>query len=191
MEFVYEGDHWSALSAPHWRDNVVVIGSFSKSFGMMGWRVGFMAADSGVCTQAVKVQDEMIICAPAISQIAAEAAVRKSWSYPRLFHDEFRRRRRTLADGLAALPAAEWSPGRSGLFAFVRFPDRHDSRALSNALLEEAHVVTIPGAVFGAAGEGYLRLSYGCADVQDLSEAVTRLRRFFGAPVVSSAGYPT
>ena len=54
-----------------WRQNVVVIGTFSKSFGMMGWRVGYVLADASVCEQAVKVQDAMIICAPVISQMAA------------------------------------------------------------------------------------------------------------------------
>ena len=65
MHFVYEGAHWSAASVPDWRQNVVVIGTFSKSFGMMGWRVGYVLADASVCEQAVKVQDAMIICAPA------------------------------------------------------------------------------------------------------------------------------
>ena len=90
MHFVYEGAHWSAASVPDWRQNVVVIGTFSKSFGMMGWRVGYMLADASVCEQAVKVQDAMIICAPVISQMAAEAAVRESWSLPGSFHDELR-----------------------------------------------------------------------------------------------------
>jgi aminotransferase len=190
MDFVYEGSHWSALSEPRWRENVVVIGTFSKSFGMMGWRVGFMVADAAACAQAVKIQDEMIICAPVISQIAAEAAVRESWSHARRFHDELRRRRSALAEGLAHLPGVEWVPGPAGLFAFVGISGCGDSRALAHALLEEAHVVTIPGAVFGAAGEGFLRLSYGYAGTEDLTEAVTRLRRVLGAAVVFSAGYP-
>jgi aminotransferase len=49
---------------------------------------------------------------------------------------------------------------------------------LSTRLIEEAHVVTIPGAVFGRSGEGYLRLSYGYATVDDLREATSRLRRY-------------
>ena len=73
MHFVYDGNHWSAASVTGWRSNVVVIGTFSKSFAMMGWRVGFVLADREVCEQATKIQDAMIICAPAISQMAAEA----------------------------------------------------------------------------------------------------------------------
>jgi len=179
MHFVYEGAHWTAASAPDWRRNVVVIGSFSKSFGMMGWRVGYMLADASVCEQAVKVQDAMIICAPVISQIAAEAAVRESWLYPASFHDELRRRRRILADGLASIPDVDWTPTRGGLFAFARTAGCDDSTRLSNELIERAHVVTIPGAAFGASGEGFLRLSYGYATTTELAEAVQRLHRFF------------
>ena len=181
MQFVYDGAHWSAASAPAWRENVVVIGTFSKSFGMMGWRVGFLLADAAVCEQAIKVQDAMIICAPVISQMAAEAAVRDCWSYPLSFHDELRRRRQILAQGLAAIPALAWTPARGGLFAFVRVAGEDDSTRLSEALLERAHVVTIPGAVFGASGQGFLRLSYGYADAAELADAVARLRRFFDA----------
>ncbi len=107
MHFVYEGVHWSAASVADWRQNVVVIGTFSKSFGMMGWRVGYVLADASVCEQAVKVQDAMIICAPVISQMAAEAAVRESWSYPASFHEELRQRRRILAEGLASIPGVQ------------------------------------------------------------------------------------
>jgi aminotransferase len=179
MHFVYDGEHWSAASAPDWRRNVVVIGTFSKSFGMMGWRVGYVLADAAVCEQAVKVQDAMIICAPVISQMAAEAAVRESWSYPASFHDELRERRRVLAEGLACIPGVQWIPTRAGLFAFARIAGCDDSARLSDELVEQAHVVTIPGAAFGSSGEGYLRLSYGYATATELAEAVQRLGRFF------------
>ena len=179
MQFVYDDQHWSAASVPDWRQNVVVIGTFSKSFGMMGWRVGFVLADRSLAEQMVKVQDAMIICAPVISQMAAEAAVRESWTYPTTFHDELRQRRRVLAGGLATIAGIEWTPTRGGMFAFARIAGCADSTRLSNDLLERAHVVTIPGAAFGRSGEGFLRLSYGYANQADLAEAVGRLRRFF------------
>jgi aminotransferase len=180
MHFVYEGLHWSAASAPRWRDHVVVVGSCSKSFGMMGWRVGFLLADAAVCTEVVKVQDAMIICAPVIGQVAAEAAVCDAWTYPGTFHDELRRRRQVVEEGLRTLPALSWHRTRAGLFAFTRVEGCHDSMRLALDLLERAHVVTMPGAVFGAAGEGYLRLSYGVAGADDLEEALRRLGRYFG-----------
>jgi aminotransferase len=181
MALVYDAPHWSAASVTGWRDNVVVVGSFSKAFGMMGWRVGFVLADAAVCDQIVKVQDTMIICAPVISQFAAEAAVRLEWNYALSFHGELRARRAVLADALAAIPRIRWRPTAGGLFAFARVEGCGDSEALSRDLLERAHVVTIPGSAFGASGEGYLRLSYGRADQQQLAEAGERMRRYFSA----------
>jgi aspartate/methionine/tyrosine aminotransferase len=179
MQFVYDGDHWSAASVADWRRNVVVIGTFSKSFGMMGWRVGFMLADHDVCRQATKIQDAMIICAPTISQIVAEVAVRDDWSYATQFHRQFVRRRELVAERIARLPALSWSPTGGGFFAFARVEGCTDSTALAGRLLEEAHVVAIPGAAFGRSGEGCLRLSFGSVSGEDLVEGLDRLESFF------------
>lgn len=175
--FVYDGAHRSAASQPAWRQNVVVVGTFSKMFGMMGWRVGYLLADAVVCAQAVKVQDAMIICAPVISQMAVEAAVREAWDYPQSFHGELRQRRQVLQEGLEAA-GLQWTPTPGGMFAFVRVPGCTDSKQFSLDLLDRAHVVTIPGAAFGAGAEGFLRLSYGYASVDDLREATGRLKAF-------------
>lgn len=179
MQFVYDGTHWSAASVPDWRRNVVVIGTFSKSFAMMGWRVGFVLADGAVCEQATKVQDAMIICAPTISQMAAESAVRDDWSYATQFHPEFVRRRQLVAERLAAIPKLSWSPTGGGFFAFARVEGCTDSTALANRLLDKAHVVTIPGAAFGRSGEACLRLSFGSVSSDDLVEGLNRLEGFF------------
>ena len=179
MQFVYDADHWSAASVPGWRRNVVVVGTFSKSFAMMGWRVGFVLADRAICEQATKIQDAMIICAPMISQMVAEGAVREEWEYPLRFHGEFTRRRQLLAERLAGIPNLQWTPTGGGFFAFTRVSGCTDSTALAVRLLEEAHVVTIPGAAFGQSGEGCLRLSYGSVDADALVEAVNRLAEYF------------
>jgi aspartate/methionine/tyrosine aminotransferase len=179
MHFVYGGAHWSAASVSDWHRNVVVIGTFSKSFAMMGWRVGFMLADREICEQATKIQDAMIICAPTISQIAAEAAVATDWDYARGFHAEFTRRRQRVAETVGEMPGLEWTPTDGGFFAFVRVRGCTDSTALATHLLEEANVVTIPGAAFGRSGEGRLRLSYGSVNEGDLERALERLAAYF------------
>ena len=179
MQFVYDADHWSAASVPGWRRNVVVIGTFSKSFAMMGWRVGFVLADRAVCEQATKIQDAMIICAPMISQIVAEGAVRDEWDYPQQFHREFIRRRQLVAERIAGIAKLEWTPTGGGFFAFARVSGCQDSTALAERLLDEAHVVTIPGAAFGKSGEGCLRLSFGSVSGEELIEGLDRLEDYF------------
>jgi len=179
MQFVFDGEHWSAASVAGWRHNVVVIGTFSKAFALMGWRVGFVLADRAVCEQATKIQDAMIICAPTISQMVAEGALRDGWDYARGFHREFVHRRQLVAERIAAIPRLSWSPAGAGFFAFARVDGCTDSTALASRLLEEAHVVTIPGAAFGRSGEGCLRLSFGSVSGEDLVEGLDRLERFF------------
>ena len=179
LHFVYGATHASAASVEGWRRNVVVVGTFSKSFGMTGWRAGFVLADAGLCAHALKIQDAMVICAPVISQIAAEAAVRDNWNYAHSFHGDIQTRRAALEAGLAEIPCLERSAAGGGFFTFVRVDGCRDSMALAAEILEQVHVVTIPGATFGSAGEGFLRLSYGAATVEQLTEACGRLRSFF------------
>jgi aminotransferase len=149
---------------------------------MTGWRAGYLLADPRTCEEAIKIQDAMIICAPVVSQIAVEAAVREDWNYMWSFHAELRARRSALAEGLAQIPGITWARTAGGFFAFVRVEGCGDSGALANAILDRAHVVTIPGAAFGRSGEGFLRLSYGAATVEELTEACGRLRRFLADP---------
>jgi aspartate/methionine/tyrosine aminotransferase len=179
LHFVYGASHASAASVEGWRRNVVVVGTFSKSFGMTGWRAGYLLADAAFCTHALKIQDAMIICAPVISQIAAEAAVRDNWNYAHSFHGDIQMKRAALEAGLAEISCLERSAAGGGFFKFVRVDGCRDSMALAADILEQVHVVTIPGATFGAAGEGFLRLSYGAATVEQLIEACARLRSFF------------
>jgi aminotransferase len=188
QSFSYDGDAWSAATAPAWRTNVVVISTFSKSFGMMGWRVGYLLADPLITEQATKVQDAMIICAPVVSQMAVEGALRHDWTYAASFRDDFRARRRLMADGLQQIPALDWTPTPGGLFAFTRVYGCGDSASLAHDLLEEAGVVTIPGAAFGRSGEGYLRLSYGYASLPDLAMALEALKTFFASAQSRAAG---
>lgn len=179
MHFVFDGMHSSAGSIAQWQENVIIVGTFSKSFAMTGWRVGFLIADRRVCAEAIKIQDAMIICAPVISQLAVEAAIRDDWNYITRFHGELRNRRAALQIALARIPALHWEMTAGGFFAFVRIPDHFDSVSLAAAILERAHVVTIPGASFGRSGKQFLRLSYGAASQDELVEACHRLDKFF------------
>ncbi len=91
----------------------------------------------------------MIICAPAIGQTAALGAVRDDWDYPQSFHPELLQRRSALLEGVRAVPRLHWRPTSGAFFGFVRVDGCTDSAALAESLLDEAHVVTIPGSAFG------------------------------------------
>jgi aspartate/methionine/tyrosine aminotransferase len=174
--------HRSGASLPRWRDAVIVCGTFSKSFGMTGWRIGYLLAGREVCEQAIKIQDAMIICAPVVSQRAVLGAIERDWDYPLQFLPELEDRRATLARGLAQVPGWHWTPSHGGMFAFVRVEGCRDSQALGARALEQTQVVMIPGAMFGRAGEGHLRLAYGVATSDQLADACRRLARLPVSP---------
>lgn len=180
MHFVYDGARHASLAAfADLRQNLLVVGSLSKSFAMTGWRIGFLIAAPRVIEQALKLQDTMVICAPVIGQYAALAAVQEAWDYARSFLPEFDARRRYLEGRLRSIPVLQWEPTRGGFFALARVRGCTDAQALSMELLDRAHVATIPGHLFGQAGQGCLRISYGAVDMPALEQACDRLARFF------------
>ncbi len=180
MQFVYEqARHYSLASLPEWRDGIVVCGSFSKSFAMTGWRAGYMIAGREVVSEALKIQDAMIICAPVITQKAVMAAVAQQWDYASGFIPELNKRRRYVRDRLREIPSLTWQPTYGAFFAFARAAGCDDAERLAAEILDRAHVVTIPGNMFGDAGQGFLRLSYGSVGLPDLRKAFDRLQKFF------------
>lgn len=173
--------HLSLASRPELKPNVVTTCSFSKTYSIAGWRLGFLAAEPEFIREAMKVQDAMVICAPVISQKAVLGALRMQ-------PDELARRRRLLdgrrsflAERLPRIPRLNWRPTEGGFFAFITVDGCVDSAALALDLLHRAHVLTLPGSAFGLHGEGSLRLSYGTVDQTELEEACGRLERYFAS----------
>ena len=182
QHFVYEGaEHFSLASVPEIRSQLITIGSFSKSFSLTGWRVGYLVAQPTFIEEALKVQDAMLVCAPVISQKAALGGLQEpghTLSHRREILDQ---RRRLLIERLAEIPQLAWHPTHGAYFAFVRAEGCTDSVELARDILDTVHVVTVPGSVFGRSAEGYLRLSYGSVEPADLDEACSRLSRYFAA----------
>ena len=178
LRFAYDAEPVTALALPRWRANVVVIGSFSKQFAITGWRCGYLAAGGEVIAQALKIQDVMVICAPVPVQRAVAAILDAEPDYARRWLPTLRARRDTLVEALASVPGVTPIKPSGAFFVMARFDGMHDSRRAALELIEQQHVVTIPGAFFGAAAEGYLRISYGAAAQDRLREAVGRIALF-------------
>ena len=177
LTFVYDQPPGSATRLMD-LGNVVVIGSFSKTFAMMGGRIGYLAAPERVIEEAIKAQDAMIICPSAIAQFALLGVLKDEPGYTAGHLPDMRARRDYAAARLAAIPGIDWTPTPGGFFAFVKVPGCSDSVAFSLRMLEEAGVATVPGRAFGRAGEGHVRLSYGSVTMGDLSEAFDRMSLF-------------
>ena len=158
--FCFDGaEHFSPASMPEVARYVITLGSFSKTFGMTGWRVGYLVADAEICRQVLKVQDAMAICASVASQVAALAALRQMSPFVAANLPELDHRRVLVAEKIASTPGLGWKKTDGALFAFVDAGTGNSSWELAHDILDRAHVLLVPGAVFGAHGEGFLRVS--------------------------------
>jgi aminotransferase len=178
LRFVYGSEPHTALALDRWRDSVVVIGSFSKQFAITGWRAGYLIANRDVIAEALKIQDVMVICAPVPVQRAVTAILQEEPDYARRWLPELQQRRDLLLERLASIPAVAAVRPSGAFFVMARIDGMNDSRRGALELIEQQQVVTIPGAFFGTAGEGYLRLSYGAASLERLSLACSRVADF-------------
>ena len=180
--FCYDGTrHVSPRAVVESSELLITLGSLSKTLGMTGWRIGYIAADPGLITQALKVQDATAICAPIVAQVAAVAALEQMPAYPQSMIEELNERRDLLQSVVDETSALHWHRTDGALFALVRADAvGGDRRELESELLERAHVLTVPGSAFGSQWSDFIRISYGCSPRDRYEEALERVARFFG-----------
>lgn len=186
-DFVYsEVELFTAARLAEMRTQVVRIFSFSKAYGMTGWRVGFLHSDRRNVTEILKVHDALVTCAPVVSQYAAIAALELADDFIAQFRREFRERRdRTLGFLDSLSHVFDYQKPNASYFVFPRVKDpvplARDSRRLALAILERARVALVPGIAFGPAGEAHLRISYS-RRMEDIDLAFERLAGYFESP---------
>jgi aspartate/methionine/tyrosine aminotransferase len=180
--FLYDGArHLSPGSISDARSYVITLGSFSKTFSLAGWRVGYLIAPRDFVQQAIKIQDSMLVCAPVISQRAALGALQTPSEELTRRCAALSVRRQLISQQLSEIPRLHWQPTSGAYYAFVRVEGCTDSVALAWDLLDRAHLAVVPGGIFGQRGEGHLRLSYGSVQSAELEEACHRLAEYFEA----------
>jgi aspartate/methionine/tyrosine aminotransferase len=177
-------DDGAALAAPDSRivtaaafsSSAIVINSFSKYFGMTGWRIGWMALPEDLIRPVECLTQNLFISAPHISQVAAEAA----FDCHAELQANVARYRRSRDHLLATLPGAGFprlSPAEGAFYLWVDVSDRtNDSAAFCARMLQETSVAVSPGVDFDRTRGGrFIRFSY-CGPEADMAEAVTRLK---------------
>lgn len=178
---VYEGQHVSFLGAGY--DRVIMVQSFSKTFAMTGWRIGYiLSPDQEAMAQLIKMQYYVTACSNDAMQHAVLEALEEAPDYPRKMCAEFKTRRDLICERLNAMPGVSCHVPTGAFYVFpkVDVPGMN-SEEIAMALLEGG-VLCSPGTAFGAAGEGHLRFAYttGREDIDmgmDRVEAVlARLR---------------
>lgn len=175
---VFSGEEASALS---FTDEAVVINSFSKYYCMTGWRIGWMVLPEKLVRVFEQLTQNIYICAPDLSQIAAEAALAARDQLDG-YCDIYRNNRNFLTKALPAIGLPVASPMDGAFYAYVDVSRyTNDSLAFARQILHEANVAVTPGVDFDPENGGrYLRLSYAGTEAE-IAEAVERIGNWLPA----------
>lgn len=158
------------------KQRTILLGGFSKSHAMTGWRIGFAAAPKDLIQGLLRVHQYTIMSAPTTAQDAAIEAIRSD-SFVDEMVAEYDRRRKLIVGGLNRLGLTTFEP-RGAFYAFPSIKaSGMSSEAFADALLFEEHVAVVPGDAFGLGGSGFVRCSYATA-YEKIEEALRRMEHF-------------
>ena len=174
---VYGVEHTCFASLPEMRQRTILLGGFSKSYAMTGWRIGYAAAPAEILAAMRKVHQYTIMSAPTIAQYAALEALEHGEAAVQEMRARYDRRRRLIVDGLNSIGLTCFEP-RGAFYAFpsIAITGMTDDE-FSERLLHEERVACVPGSAFGACGAGHVRCSYATGYNQ-IEQALERLARF-------------
>lgn len=176
-EILYEGTHKSILSIPGMAERTILLDGFSKTFAMTGWRLGYGVMPVELAPHVIRLIINSVSCTATFTQWAGLAALRGPRDEVHQMVEAFRKRRDFIVDGLNRIEGITCHRPQG---AFYVFPNVQAlglrSGALATKLLREYGVAVLSGTAFGAAGEGYLRISYA-ASLETLQKGLERIRQ--------------
>ena len=181
-ELTYEGKHVPFSSLNGMKERTLLLNGFSKAYAMTGWRIGYAAGNKEIIEAMMKIHQYTMLCSPITAQMAAVEALRSDDEVEGMV-SEYNRRRRLMVEGLREIGMSCFEP-KGAFYAFPSINDIATDTDISftveefaqNLLMEEK-VVVIPGNVFGASGEGFIRCAYAVSQ-REIKEALGRIGRF-------------
>ncbi len=179
---IYHGLDYAfpAVTAAVLSRDALVINSFSKYFCMTGWRVGWMVVPEPLVRPIERLQQNLAISVPTLSQIAAEAAFEGAGEMEAIKRG-YLENRRILIEGLPRAGLSKFLPADGAFYLYADVSDfTADSFEFAKKMLEQTHVAATPGVDFDPYhGRHFLRLSYA-RSAEDMHEAVARIARWLG-----------
>jgi len=163
-------------------DAVIVVESFSKTYCMTGWRVGWLVARGDLARHATQLNEFIVSHAPSFAQKAGETALADGEAQLVEMLARLKGNRDLCLSALSTMPGLTVPTPEGAFYLFPRVEGLRDSFAFCRRLLEECRVGLAPGVAFGAGGEGSVRICYA-AERDILEAAMERLGRFLREPV--------
>jgi len=177
-KLLYDGaKHLSIGSYPEMAERTITVNSFSKTYAMTGWRVGYAVAPADIIREMVKIQQNTVANAPAVAQKAALAAIEGPQDFVFEMVREYDRRRRYLVKHLSDINCFSCTSPKGAFYVFPNISKtRQSSMEFAEALLRVGKVATVPGTAFGRYGEGYLRLCYA-TPIEKIDQALEGIKK--------------
>ena len=173
----YGSKHVPVSSLEGMKDRTVMLNGFSKAYAMTGLRLGFAMGSSEIIHSMMMIHQYSMLCAPITAQVGAIEALRNGKEEMERMVREYDRRRHFIVRGFNNIGLECGNP-KGAFYAFPYVGSTGlSSSEFAERLLDEKKVVTIPGDVFGEAGEGFLRCAYA-ASMDDLRKAIDRMGDF-------------
>jgi aspartate aminotransferase len=175
---VYEPDVFtSALDIARLAGRLLYVQTFSKTYAMTGWRVGYLVAPPDVAPACAWIHRTLVGPVNSAVQRAASVALAHRDEWHREMLERYRRRRDLVVDALGAVSASRPLPPQGTFYMFARHPRGVTSEAMAELALKEG-VAVRPGSEYGPSGEGFVRIAYSLS-VDDVTEGMIRLSRAF------------
>jgi aspartate aminotransferase len=172
---IYDGDHFSIMSVPGFKERTILLDGFSKTYAMTGWRMGYGVMRPDLAAQITRLVTNATSCTASFTQMAGIEALRGDQSSVDKMSAEFKRRRDVFVAGLNKIKGFSCRVPKGAFYAFPNITKTGwASKKLADALLEQAGVACLSGTAFGAYGEGYLRFSVANS-LENLNKALARI----------------
>ncbi|MEW6142661.1 MAG: aminotransferase class I/II-fold pyridoxal phosphate-dependent enzyme [Chloroflexota bacterium] len=176
-ELVYGVEPVCFPALPRMKENTILVGGFSKSYAMTGWRVGYVAARHELIEAITKIHQYVMMCAPTAGQMAAVEALKNGDADTADMLQEYDQRRRVILKGIRDIGFTCFEPrGAFYVFPSIRKSGMSSDEFAEKLLIEEK-VVVVPGSAFGKCGEGHVRCCYATS-LPEIEEALRRIRSF-------------
>jgi aspartate/methionine/tyrosine aminotransferase len=157
---IYEGEHFSIMTVPGFKERTILLDGFSKTYAMTGWRMGYGVMRADLAAHITRLMTNSNSCTASFTQVAGIQALRGDQSSVQKMSDEFKRRRDAFVAGLNKMKAFSCRMPKGAFYVFPNITNTGwPSKKLAEALLEQAGVACLAGTAFGSYGEGYLRFS--------------------------------
>src|SRR5712691_5247984 len=175
---LFEGEHFSIMSVPGFKDRTILLDGFSKTYAMTGWRMGYGVMREDLATHITRLMTNSNSCTASFTQVAGVEAMRGDQSSVDGMRAEFQRRRDVFVAGLNRIKGFSCRLPKGAFYVFPNITKTGwKSKMLADALLEGAGVACLSGTAFGDFGEGYLRFSVANS-LENLNKALERINNW-------------